>query len=367
MSKHCHTHPFLKYHHMCTPYDVESISAFCTICGLYMPSDRVKGLVAYRPNRFPQNETFRSNPQTILSDMISKQHKSRCFNKDALHVKYRPSLVKWLIGISYKLDFKQDTLHLSISILDAILSVFTVPENHVQMLTFIALYMAAKMEEKKHKLPSLDSVVDLFEGDFSIDEFKHCETVVLSSLAFDLNIVSPIKFVSYFSYRGSLFNNDFEFKIKYEQVETIKEGFSHFCEVFLKASLMSYELVRFSPLIVGCSVIALARKYLSCIQIWPSHLEDLTSVNKNRFQDCLSILEQCALNNFEDELDEFFSVFNRKIPLRNKRRSCSLSDDCSINGSGKGVYGKGRMRFSSEDNISTINEFSPNTRSISFS
>ena len=366
MSKHCKAYSFNKNSQMKDHKNAKTVSKFCSICGLYKPSGFAEDLVVYRPSQFPKTEIFRLNPQTILKEMISKQHKNRCFNTDPNHADFRGQLVKWLIGISDKLDFNKDALHLSISILDSILSVFAIQEDQVKVFTFVSLYMAAKMEEKKHKLPTLDSVIELFEDEFSADEFKYYETVVLVSLNFDLNIITPFKFVSYFCYRGALFNTDFEFKIKPGQVELIKEGFSHFCEVFLKACLMSYETNRYSPLIVGCSVIACARKYLNCKKVWPVILQELTGVDETRLKGCSEILERSGLKHFEDDLDEFFTVFNRR-DFNSRGLLCQMNNDCSINEGDKCFDRTKRARFISEDNISTTHEFSPDIRSISFS
>lgn len=301
--------------------------------------------------------------------MVKNSLSNRFFSKNAFHKNFRNQLVEWIKGISDKLGFCLSTLHLAITLLDTILTRYSVEEEQVRVLTFMVLFTAAKIEDSDKKLPTLNSVVELFDGEFTVEDFKSCELTILKAMNYSLNIVTPYKFVAFLIYRGSIFKEDFKFKGKKINLEFIKEGFGYFTDNLLEASLMSYCLNEFSSLVVGCCVIALARQYIGCQEIWPVQLKKLTNISFSDLKRGIVLLETIAVKTLGEKLNRF--------DIKYWREKC-LIGDCETNEKAfleenvgykenEGFFVNKRDRLKSEDLLSTVDRMSSVGRKISFS
>lgn len=341
---------------------------FCALCGLYLPCSSTNRIIkTFRSPLLPATEVMSCNPNQELLNMTLKQQKNRYFNPNAFHLSFRNQLVEWISGISKKLEFNSPTIHLAVAILDTIMSQYSVQENQVRILTFMSLYMAAKMEDHEDKLPTLESVSELFEYEFSVEDFINCERTIFTIVGYNLNLQTPYKFVSFFLFRGVLFDADFKFKEENPKITLITDNLERLCQLFLKASLMCYQVNRFTSLAVACCVIALARKYLDVAEIWPKHLERLAKCSFDSLKDCFSILENYALKHFEEELKKYF-VFNHdkkeiSANFKTKEKLDSFEDSFSENL----MKYKQRDRLKSEDFFGNREGISPIERKISFS
>lgn len=359
-----------KKHHCKTNSSSSTTPSFCTICGLYINTSTIpQPFSSVRPHNYPHIEIQTCRPLSIFKTMVKKSLKNRFYNKNAFHKDFRNHLVKWIKGISTKLDFCSSTLHLAVALLDAILTKYILEEEQVRILTFMVLYSAAKIEDNDKKLPTLKSVVNLFEGEFTIENFKTCELTILKAMSFNLNIVTPFKFVAFMIYRGAIFKEDFKSKDQKIILEFVKEGFSYFTDILLEASLMNYSLNEFSSLVIACCIIALARKFINCNEIWPVQLKSLTNIDFSDLSTGLVLLEATAVKNMGERL----KTFNIKY----WREKC-LIGDCEVKEKvipentvcykeNESLFVNKRVRLKSEDLSSTLDKLSPAERKISFS
>ena len=355
--------------HVCHPSkSLQGPLLFCATCGLYMPSSTYNTTIkALRSSHLPSIEPMNCNPNKELLNMTLKQQKNRYYNPNAFHSSFRNQLVEWISGISKKLEFNTPTIHLAVAILDTIMSQYSVQENQVRILTFMSLYMSAKMEDHEDKLPTLESVAELFEYEFSVDDFINCERTIFAILDYNLNLQTPYKFVSFFLFRGILFDADFKFKVDRFEPSSITNHLEHLCQLFLKANLMCYRVNRFTSLAVACCVIALARKYLDVEEIWPKHLELLAKCSFDSLKDCFSILENYALEHFKDELKQYFVFSHDKKELSANFQTREKLDSLEDSFEESLEKCKQRNRLKSEDFFGEKKGPSPIERKISFS
>lgn len=276
---------------------VSSLEAglFCGVCGIFT----TPSAVGLRPTHLPFKDPTTHSCLILFGNMKSKQHKNRLYNQKAFHLSFRSNVVEWLAGLKEKLGFTTATLHLSVAITDFVFAQFAVEGKQIKALAFMSLYIAAKLEEKDEKLPTLDSVVNLFRGEFNRNELAVCETTLFKITGYQLNLQTPYRFVEFLIFRGVVFDSDVT---KEGDVKGLVEGMDFFLKALLEISLMSYDLNRFSSLLVACSIIALARKRLGLLILWPSPLEKLTGLEFKAFEEILFFLENFAKTNFERNL-----------------------------------------------------------------
>jgi hypothetical protein len=77
-------------------------------------------------------------------------------------------LFDWLIELHYKFSMRQETLHLTIHLINRMLCKVQVQKCELQLLGITALFLASKIEEIYH--PKLEDLVYLTNNSYTVDE-----------------------------------------------------------------------------------------------------------------------------------------------------------------------------------------------------
>ena len=82
-------------------------------------------------------------------------------------------LFDWLIELHYKFSMRQETLHLTIYLINRMLSKVPVQTGELQLLGITALWLASKIEEIYH--PQIQRLVELTNNSYTVDQVKSLE------------------------------------------------------------------------------------------------------------------------------------------------------------------------------------------------
>lgn len=145
-----------------------------------------------------------SNYNTAVN--INKEYMS---HQKELTWRMRSILIDWLIDVHYSLCLLQETLYLTIELLDKFLSIRMVSKNKLQLVGVTALMVAAKYEEVE--CPEIETFKTLIKTkgradgekgsntDESVDSsasvLLEAERYFLMTLKFDLNFLSPLCYI----------------------------------------------------------------------------------------------------------------------------------------------------------------------------
>lgn len=227
----------------------------------------------------------------MMQAMIENQVNNRYFNQNAPHLKYRETVVLWLIDTVQKLNYKKATMYLAVSYFDAINSLSLVNIDQVKLVAFVCLYLAAKLEQKHGEIPVISDCLALFENQFSRKDFETCEALIFKMLKYRLNAVTPFHFLSYFLTKDIVLAEECE-SLNGDDFPAFKQRFVLESFKLLERSLMNYDFYRYTSLAVAAAVVAAMRNRLSMRTAWNKHLEDLTMVSYESIGSCtFSILE----------------------------------------------------------------------------
>lgn len=105
----------------------------------------------------------------------------------------RDILVNWLIKVHNKFKLLEETLYLTMNILDKFLSKQLITIDHLQLVGITCLFIASKYEEIYP--PSIKHFAFETDGSCSVDSIKQCEKVILKTLNYDLNYANPMNFL----------------------------------------------------------------------------------------------------------------------------------------------------------------------------
>ncbi len=105
--------------------------------------------------------------------------------------KIRAILVDWIITVTTQFKLMPDTLHLTVAMLDAVLSVTTFTKDNAQLYAITCLSLAAKKEEIY--APELSDYVYVADGACTIAQIIECEKEVFLALCGDLNFPTVLQ------------------------------------------------------------------------------------------------------------------------------------------------------------------------------
>ena len=109
----------------------------------------------------------------------------------------RSILIDWIIDVHFKFCFTDETLFMTVSIIDRYLSVNQITRLKLQLLGITALLIACKHEEID--LPKIDDFIYITDNAYVKTEVINMENNILKLFNFELLYPSPIKFYEYLS------------------------------------------------------------------------------------------------------------------------------------------------------------------------
>ena len=159
-----------------------------------------------------------------------------------INEKMRSILVDWLIDVHFKFGLTDETLFMTVSIIDRYLSVEQITRTNFQLLGITALMIACKHEEID--LPKIDDFIYITDNAYKKNEVIKMEFDVLSKLNFAFLYPSPIKFFEYLS-----FNFNFE-KKQHMMGKYLMESF-----------LLDVKNTKYKPSIISCACAYIVMKF----------------------------------------------------------------------------------------------------------
>ena len=112
----------------------------------------------------------------------------------------RSVLIDWLVQVHEHFGLLPETLYLCVNIIDRFLSVRSVNPGKLQLIGMAALFIAAKYEEKKRSVPSVNSMIYMAANSYSAEEFLKAERYVLDELRFEFGRASPMSWLRRYSH-----------------------------------------------------------------------------------------------------------------------------------------------------------------------
>ena len=193
--------------------------------------------------------------------------------------KSRLKLVNWLIAIHNKFHLLEETLFLTINIIDRYLSLVNFSLDKLYLLGISATFISSKYQEIYPP--------DIRDFTYTIsctkEEVFKMEDDILRKLKFDLLIVSPLVFFNrmYFISANS--------KSELTSQKYIK---LYFLGLFImELSLFEYKMLKYPASVIASSALLIGRKLLNITPFWPkSVLHDQGFKNTGCINDCASDL-----------------------------------------------------------------------------
>ena len=154
----------------------------------------------------------------------------------------REILVDWIIDVHHKFGFTDETLFMTILIIDRYCSSEQISRIKYQCLGITALMIACKHEEIN--VPKVEDFIYITDNAYTKEEVFKMENDVLSKLNFELLYPSPIKFYEYLSLH-------FGFSPKYHMLG----------KYLMETFLLDLKYVKYKPSIISCACTYIVMKF----------------------------------------------------------------------------------------------------------
>ncbi|XP_069118154.1 G2/mitotic-specific cyclin-B-like [Argopecten irradians] len=152
-------------------------------------------------------------------------------------------LTDWLIQVQVHQQMCQQTLHLTVALIDQILNRVKISLAVLQLLGITCILIAAKYVERYP--PEIVQLCKLTDNTYEPNQVLDMEKFILKELRFDLNICEPIMFLD-----------------RFFEVEKSDNEVEHLAQYLLDLSLTSVNFTVYVPSMMAASALLMSRKIM---------------------------------------------------------------------------------------------------------
>lgn len=129
--------------------------------------------------------------------MLCMQHEGRAHDymdsQPEINVKMRAILIDWLVQVHNKFELSQETLYLTINIVDRFLASKATPRKELQLVGLGAMLIASKYEEIW--APEVNELVFISDSTYTSKQILVMEKKILGQLEWGLTVPTPYVFL----------------------------------------------------------------------------------------------------------------------------------------------------------------------------
>ncbi|XP_029371514.1 G2/mitotic-specific cyclin-B1 [Echeneis naucrates] len=165
----------------------------------------------------------------------------------------RAILIDWLVQVSLKFRLLQETMYMTVGLIDRFLQDHPVPKKQLQLVGVTAMFLASKYEEMYP--PEISDFAYVTDRAYTTAQIRDMEMTILRVLKFQLGRPLPLQFLR----RASKI-----YEVTAEQHTLAK--------YLLELTMVDYDMVHFPPSMVASAALALTLKILDAGE-WDATLQ----------------------------------------------------------------------------------------------
>lgn len=188
-----------------------------------------------------------------------------------INEKMRAILIDWLIEVHYKFELMEETLYLTVNLIDRFLALKPVVRKKLQLVGVTAMLLASKYEEVS--VPVVEDLVLISDKAYSRQEVLEMERLMINSLQFNLSTPTPYVFMKRY--------------LKAAEADKKIELLSFF---LIELCLIEHEMLRFQPSLLAAAAVFSATCTLSGSKYWSKTCEWHTGYSQEQLMDCSRLM-----------------------------------------------------------------------------
>lgn len=254
---------------------------------------------SYRPSEeqvtsSPEPEPIADTPLRIIShktlleniqDLRYAEVKHRTYNPKAEYVKYRKIIVDWMTEVGHEYQLTGTTTEMAVNYLDRILAQSMVQKNHLQLVSLACILVAAKHEEEPDFVPTMEDLNLCTNKAYTVDLIRQMEVLVLRSLNWHLNVVTPLHFLTLYLDQGIVFHDDMVDNGK-PQSDKMVNSVTKYALFFTDLCIQEYAFNQYLPSLLAAGIIAASRRAVRVHNVWTTRLKMMTGYGATEVHAC---------------------------------------------------------------------------------
>ena len=219
----------------------------------------------------------------------------------------RSILVDWIIDVHYKFGFTDETLFMTVLIIDRYITIKHISKIRFQLLGITAMLIACKHEEIN--LPKIEDFIYITDNAYNKDEVFIMENDILNIFNFELLYPSPIKFYEYLTLK---FNFD---KKKFLMGKYLMESF-----------LVDLKWTKYRPSVISCACAYIVMKFYKMENYQESYNRKYYNLNKNDYSNP-NYSNECDIKECAKDICYFVDNINKSNYLSCKNKYANENNE----------------------------------------
>ncbi|XP_076892873.1 G2/mitotic-specific cyclin-2-like [Bidens hawaiensis] len=183
----------------------------------------------------------------------------------------RAILVDWLIEVHYKFELMEETLYLTVNLIDRFLESQTVSRKQLQLVGITAMLLACKYEEVS--VPLVNDFVVISDKAYTRIEVLEMEKQMVNTLKFNLSVPTQYVFIKRF-------------------LKTAKssEQLALLAFYMIDMCLVEYESLKFSPSLLAAAAVFTAECTLNRSKKWTKTCQVYSNYSEIHLMECSQMM-----------------------------------------------------------------------------
>ncbi|KAG5246594.1 cyclin family protein [Salix suchowensis] len=188
-----------------------------------------------------------------------------------INEKMRGILIDWLIEVHYKFELMEETLYLTVNLIDRFLAVQPIVRKKLQLVGVTAMLLACKYEEVS--VPVVEDLILISDKAYSRKEVLDMEKNMVNTLQFNVSVPTPYVFMRRF--------------LKVSQSDRKLELLAFF---IIELCLVEYNMLKFPPSLLAAAAIYTAQCTLIGTKQWSNTNEWYTGYSEQQLTECSRLM-----------------------------------------------------------------------------
>ena len=162
--------------------------------------------------------------------------------QNEINEQMRAILIDWIIEVHFQFNLRQETLYMTISIIDTYLSFHFISRKELQLLGIACLLISCKSQEIYY--PPQSKFIEVTDGAYNKEEMLKMEKDILKKLNFNIVYPTPNDFYNILS-----------------KLYTFDKKQYYLGKYFIECVLIDYQMIKYSSSVIAAACIYLVMKY----------------------------------------------------------------------------------------------------------
>ncbi|KAL6567610.1 hypothetical protein OROGR_001278 [Orobanche gracilis] len=190
----------------------------------------------------------------------------------------RAILINWLVEVHLKFDLMEETLFLTVTLLDRYLSLESIMKNEMQLVGLTALLLASKYEDFWHprvkkSMHAKSQLISISAESYTSGQMLQMEKAMLKKLKFRLNEPTP-----------------YVFMLRFLKAARSDTKFEHLAFYLIELCLVEHEALNYKASLLCASAIYVARCTMHMAQPWTPLLAKHARYEEYQIRDCAKMI-----------------------------------------------------------------------------